>query len=162
MKTYKNLFFTVLIAAFVTSNAQNVQKINPTSDGTAAFQNLKKVQVAPLKTFKLPYSIQVFSTGELDQDNKTHVTGRTIKGSVSNLSGMGGGASTASYAKLKITITQPESGDTGTAITDENGNFSVTVIKDSLHIISVNGADYGQVRVKTKHDTVKNSINNVR
>jgi len=156
MNPVKTLLFIILIASLSAVFGQVKQ-----NEG-AVISNMKKVSVAPLNTFKLPYSVEIFSTGELDQDNKTNVTGKIIRGSVSGIKGMGGAASTASYARLKITITQPESGDSGSTMTDENGNFTVTVIKDSLHIISVNGVEYGQVRVKTKHDTVKNSVGNIR
>ena len=76
--------------------------------------------------------------------------------------GAGGGAAAASYAKVKITISQPETGDEASTFTDENGNFSLTMNHDTLHTIFVNGTEYGQIKLKTKHDTVKNLINNVR
>jgi len=59
--------------------------------------------------------------------------------SVGNLAGgAGGGAAAASYAK-----------------TGKPGG-------ENIYSIFINGVEYALVKVKTKHDTVKNSINNVR
>jgi hypothetical protein len=66
-------------------------------------------------------------------------------------------------SNVKITVRQAETGDEASAVTDENGNFSVTLSRDTLHTIYVNEVEYGKVKLmKSKHDTVKNSINNVR
>lgn len=130
--------------------------------------NSVKTKVEADRSFREPYQVEIFSSGERGQGNVTVVNGLTVKGSViaasvSSLSGGGGGgAASASYAKLQVTISQAESGDKATTYTDANGNFTVTLSRDTLHTIFVNGVEYGKVKLKTKHDTVKNSINNVR
>lgn len=141
--------------------------------------NTVRSKIAAINSFKLPYSVEIFTGNERDQKNRTVVNGLTVKGvivssavsSVSNLAGgAGGGAAAASYAatgkmssgKVKITISQPETGDEASTIADENGNFSVTLAHDTLHTIYVNGVEYGQIKLKTKHDTAKNSVSNIR
>jgi hypothetical protein len=131
--------------------------------------NRVKTRIESVSTYKQPYLVEVFSSGERDPRNKAIVNSLTVSGSIVS---SGGGAATASYAstgmvvsnaKVKITISQPETGDEASTFTDEKGNFSLTLSRDTLHTIYVNGVEYGQVKlIKTKHDTVKNSINNVR
>jgi len=122
-----------------------------------------KTKIEAVSTFKQPYLVEVFSSGERDPRNKAIVNSLTVSGSVVS---SGGGAASASYAstgrvvsnaKVKITVSQ------ASTFTDEKGNFSLTLSRDTLHTIFVNGVEYGQVKLmNTKHDTAKNSINNVR
>lgn len=131
--------------------------------------NRVKTKIESISTFRQPYMVEVFSSGERDSRNKAIVNSLTVSGSIVS---SGGGAAAASYAstgmsvsnsKVKITISQAETGDEASTFTDEKGNFSLTLSHDTLHTIYVNGAEYGQIKLmKTKHDTVKNSINNVR
>lgn len=131
--------------------------------------NPVKTKIESVSTFKQPYLVEIFSSGERDPRNKAIVNSLTVSGSIVS---SGGGAAAASYAstgmvvsnsKVKITISQAETGDEASTFTDEKGNFSLTLSRDTLHTIYVNGVEYGQVKLmKTKHDTVKNSINNVR
>ncbi|HPR85652.1 MAG TPA: carboxypeptidase-like regulatory domain-containing protein [Prolixibacteraceae bacterium] len=141
--------------------------------------NSAKVRIPASPAFKLPYSLEILTSGEKDAQRREVVNGLTVKGSivsaavssVSSLAGgAGGGAAAASYAatgrmavqNITITIIQRETGDEATTVTDANGNFSLTLKHDTLHTILINGTEYGQLKLKTKHDTVKNSINNVR
>ena len=128
-----------------------------------------KTKIEAVSTFKQPYLVEVFSSGERDPRNKAIVNSLTVSGSIVS---SGGGAAAASYAstgmvvstaRVKITISQAETGDEASTFTDEKGNFSLTLSHDTLHTIYVNGVEYGQVKLmNTKHDTAKNSINNVR
>lgn len=175
MKTAK-IVMLILLAGFVSiSFGQENQRVLSTDP-----DNPVRSKIAALNTFKLPYSVEVFSGSHRDQKNRTVVNGLQVKGaiipatvsSVGNLAGgAGGGAAAASYAatgrtsntKVKITISQAETGDEASTFADENGNFTLTLSHDTLHTIFVNGVEYGQVKLmKTKHDTVKNSINNIR
>jgi hypothetical protein len=138
--------------------------------------NKSKAKIEASQTFAEPLQIEVFSNGERDARNNVVVEGLTVSGTVKPKSGSlsggaGGGAAAASYAatgrmaasNVKITVRQAETGDEASAVTDENGNFSVTLSRDTLHTIYVNEVEYGKVKLmKSKHDTVKNSINNVR
>jgi len=141
--------------------------------------NPVKSKIAAGNAFKLPYTVEVFTSNERDQKNREVVNGLTVNGaiisavvsSVGNLSGgAGGGAAAASYAatgrasnaNIKVTISQSESGDEASVLTDEKGNFSLTLSHDTVHTIYVNGVEYGQIKLKTKHDTVKNSVGNIR
>jgi len=174
MKTTKILL--ILLFIFSVSNSFGQEKKSSFSNN----DNPVRSKVAAINAFKLPYSVEIFSGTERDQKNRAVVNGLTVKGaivsaavsSVGNMAGgAGGGAAAASYAatgktmsnaSVKVTISQTETGDKASAVTDENGNFSITLAHDTLHTIYVNGVEYGQVKLKTKHDTVKNSINNVR
>lgn len=137
--------------------------------------NKSKTKLEADKTFAEPLQLEVFSNGQRDARNIVVVEGLTVSGTViqktGTMSGGGGGAASASYAatgkmakpNVKIIVRQEETGDEASAIADENGNFSLTLSHDTLHTIYVNGVEYGRVKLmKTKHDTVKNSINNVR
>lgn len=168
MKAIKVLLFLFFVGSVTIVCGQENQR---TVSKDALEANLVRSKILPVNTFKLPYSVEVFSGNERDPKNRPVVNGLNVKGSivsaavssVGNMAvGAGGGAAAASYARMKITISQPESGDEASTLTDENGNFSVTLAHDTLHTIYINGVEYGQVKLKTKHDTVKNSINNVR
>lgn len=146
----------------------------------ATAENSVKVKLAASPAYKLPYHLEILTSGEKDTQRREVVNGLTVKGaivsaavsSVSALAGgAGSGAASASYAAtgrvapngIKITILQKETGDEESTTTDANGNFSLTLKHDTLHTIYVNGTEYGQVKLmKNKHDTAKNSINNVR
>jgi hypothetical protein len=173
MKTRKILLFLFIIGSVSIAFAQEKQSSLSNNDNTV------RSKITAVNTFKLPYSVEIFSGNEHDPKNRAVVNGLTVKGtivsaavsSVGNLAGgAGGGAAAASYAatgrtskdKVKITISQPETGDEASAITDENGKFSITLAHDTLHTIYVNGVEYGQIKLKTKHDTVKNSVGNIR
>jgi hypothetical protein len=150
------------------------------SIATANADNSVKVKLSASPAYKLPYHLEILTSGEKDTQRREVVNGLTVKGSivsaavssVGNLAGgAGGGAAAASYAAagrvanngIKVTILQKETGDEESTTTDANGNFSLTLKHDTLHTIYVNGTEYGQIKLmKTKHDTAKNSINNVR
>ena len=166
----------LLFGSFSIANAQEKQQ---TVSKESIADNTVRTKIAAATAFKLPYSVEIFSGNERDQKNRAVVNGLTVKGaiitasvsSVGNLAGgAGGGAAAESYAatgrsatgKIEITISQPESGDKATTFADENGNFSLTLKHDTLHTIYVNGVEYGQVKLKTKHDTAKNSVGNIR
>jgi hypothetical protein len=83
--------------------------------------------------------------------------------SVSGLAGgAGGGAAAASYAATGRSVNPSGLGDTGKKplTTQEPSLKSET--GETFYSIYINGVEYDMVRVKTKHDTVKNSINNIR
>lgn len=166
-------FFLIVFGCIFTSVAQpNQEKL--------AEENVNpvKTKIQAKTTFKEPLVVELFSTSEKDAGNRPVVNGLTVKGNVSLLpnsekklaGGAGSGAASASYAatgrmaggNIKVTIVQRETGDEATTVTDASGNFSVTLKHDTLHTILINGAEYGQVKLKTKHDTAKNAIGNVR
>ena len=173
MKITKILLFLLFISFFSIAIGQEKQS------SLSSDENNVRSKIVAVNNFKLPYAVEIFSGTERDPKNRAVVNGLTVKGvvvsaavsSVGNLSGgAGGGAAAASYAatgrtsngKVKITISQIETGDEATTMTDENGKFSVTLAHDTLHTIYVNGIEYGQIKLKTKHDTVKNSVGNIR
>ena len=160
---------------FSTASGQEKRQIDSAAESV---NNPVKTKIAANGSFKQPITIEIFSSKEKDNQNRAIVNGLTVKGvivssavpSVGNLAGAGGGAAAASYAatgraangNIKITISQPETGDEASTFADEKGNFSVTLKHDTLHTIYVNGVEYGQIKLKTKHDTAKNSVSNIR
>lgn len=137
--------------------------------------NTISTKIAALGSFKLPYAVEVFAANERDDRSRVIVRGWDVKGKIVSSSSSGsssvGGAASASYAAtgrsslagIQVSIVQAETGDKASTVTDQYGNFSLTLSHDTLHTIYVNGVEYGHVKLmKTKHDTVKNSINNVR
>lgn len=173
MKNTYILFFLIFFGSFSTLVAQTTQA--KLSDENS---NPVKVKIQAKQTFKEPLAVEIFSTNEKDAGNRAIVNGLTIKGNISVLAspgkklagGAGGGAAAASYAatgrmaveKILVTIIQRETGDEASTYTDANGNFSLTLKHDTLHTIIINGTEYGQVKLKTKHDTAKNAIGNIR
>ena len=173
MKTTTILLLLLYIGSFSIAIGQEKQS------SLSNNENKVRSKIAAVNNFKLPYAVEIFSGNERDPNNRAVVNGLTVKGvivtaavsSVGNLAGgAGGGAAAASYAatgraasgNIKITISQRETGDEASTFTDENGNFSVTLAHDTLHTIYVNGIEYGQIKLKTKHDTAKNSVGNIR
>jgi len=176
MKTVKLFILSIAFFPFSTTFGQEKLQINSADE---VVNNPVKTKIAAVGSFKQPMTIEIFSSKEKDNQNRAVVNGLTVKGviispavsSVGNLAGgAGGGAAAASYAatgraasgNIKITISQRETGDEASTFTDEKGNFSVTLKHDTLHTIYVNGVEYGQVKLKTKHDTAKNSVGNIR
>lgn len=175
MNNLKLAFLATSFFLVSTVIGQEKRQLNTSDEATI---NPVKSKIVAVSTFKQPVTVEIFSGREKDSQNRTVVNGLTVKGSiisaavssVGNLAGAGGGAAAASYAAtgrsapkpVKITISQPETGDEASTFTDESGNFSLTLKHDTLHTIYINGVEYGQVKLKTKHDTAKNSINNVR
>jgi len=176
MNTTKLFILSVIFFAVSTAFGQEKRQFNATNDELV---NPVKSKIAAVDSFKQPLTVEIFSSKEKDNQNRAVVNGLTVKGvivsaavsSVGNLAGgAGGGAAAASYAatgrsangKIKITISQPETSDEATTFTDESGNFSVTLKHDTVHTIYVNGVEYGQVKLKTRHDTAKNSVGNIR
>lgn len=173
MKNTLTAFSLIIFGCVFISAAQ------PTQEKLAKENiNSVKTKIQAKTSFKEPLVVEIFSTNEKDAGNRTVVSGLTVKGNVSALStsekklagGPGGGAASASYAatgrmaggNITITIVQRETGDEATTITDASGNFTLTLKHDTLHTILINGTEYGQVKLKTKHDTAKNAIGNVR
>lgn len=176
MNIIKLSILAVIFFAVSTAIGQEKRQLNTANDEV---NNPVKSKIAAVVSFKQPLIVEIFSSKEKDNQNRAVVNGLTVKGvivsaavsSVGNLAGgAGGGAAAASYAatgrsangNIKITISQPETGDEASTFADENGNFSVTLKRDTLHTIYVNGVEYGKVKLKTKHDTAKNSVGNIR
>ncbi len=162
MKMIKLIILLAITSISVTIYAQN--KI-----GSDSAENPVRARLLPSTAFKLPYSIEINSSGDTDERSRVIVRGWDVKGKISSTSAVGGAAA-ASYAatgrianeKIKITISQPETGDNASTFADEDGNFSLRLKHDTLHTIFINGQEYGKVKLKGKHDTVKNSVGNVR
>lgn len=176
MRTQNNisiLFFLIVFGIALGSIAQSTT-VKSSEEGV----NPVKVKIQAKQNFKEPLAVEIFSTNEKDAGNRAIVNGLTVKGNISALAtsekklagGAGGGAASASYAatgrmaveKILVTIVQRETGDEASTYTDANGNFSLTLKHDTLHTIIINGTEYGQVKLKTKHDTAKNAIGNIR
>ena len=86
-----------------------------------------------------------------------------VVSSVSSLAGgAGGGAASASYAATGRTV--PMSGKPAVNANTPNNSeaLKASSADENVYSIYINGVEYAMVKGKTKHDTVKNSINNVR
>lgn len=145
MNRIKTALFAMALFTFSTVMGQEKRQINASDDLAS---NTVKSKIVAVSTFKQPVTVEIFSAKEKDNQNRTVVNGLTVKGSVisatvssvGNLAGGGSGAAAASYAAtgrsapgpIKITISQPETGDEATTFADESGNFSVTLKHDTL------------------------------
>ena len=153
------------------SAQDNQRKMDRTGLSESMNENPVISKIEAVNTFKLPLTVQVLSGSERDESKRVIVRGWNIKGkvvssavsSVGNLGGgAGGGAAAASYAATGRIIFVSDDGKQTSGTIDQNGNFSAMVQHDGVYTIFLNSAEYGQVIVKTKHDTAKNSIGNIR
>jgi len=76
--------------------------------------------------------------------------------------GAGGGAAAASYAATGRSAHPSVMGDKGNQPPINQEPSMKSESGETYYSIYINGVEYDMVRVKTRHDTVKNSINNVR
>jgi hypothetical protein len=81
--------------------------------------------------------IFLLTNGEFTED-KTPITSRIITGNVSGL-----------QKPAEIKISQAETNDVGTALTDAYGNFAIRVNGDTAHKIYINGVEYGKIKVQS-------------
>lgn len=82
--------------------------------------------------------------------------------SVSGLAGgSGGGAAAASYAATGR-IANPPVIDNNKELVSNQENSLKSSAGETIYTIYLNGVEYAMVKGKTRHDTVKNSVNNIR
>jgi hypothetical protein len=87
----------------------------------------------------------------------------SVISSVSSLSGSaGGGAAAASYAATGRSVSMPGKPGINAKMPDNPESLKAPVSEENVYSIYINGVEYAMVKSKTRHDTVKNSINNVR
>ncbi|QBZ98110.1 hypothetical protein [Flavobacterium sangjuense] len=84
--------------------------------------------------------------------------------SVGNLAGAGGGAAAASYAKTQSKVYKIQDADADTAIELADGEYELSfiVLKGRLKTQVRIGFSVEKGILKTKHDTAKNSVGNIR
>jgi hypothetical protein len=86
-----------------------------------------------------------------------------VVSSGSSLSGSaGGGAAAAAYAATGRSVPMPGKPGINANISDNPETLKAPVSEENVYSIYINGVEYAMVKSKTRHDTVKNSINNVR
>ncbi len=126
-----------------TGQPQNQSIINTSKSNTkdrVANENNVLMQVfytgsnAELKNMKL----SIKGNGEKLPDGTPIVSGKVVTG---KLAGNGAEAT-------NIVISQPETGDMGSATTDKEGNFSITLGHDTVHRIFINNVAYGKIKIK--------------
>ncbi|NEW78569.1 MAG: carboxypeptidase regulatory-like domain-containing protein [Gelidibacter sp.] len=81
--------------------------------------------------------ITIKYSGEKTNEGTPIVVGNFVTGTISNMP-----------KGTKIKILQSYSGDEGSAITDEKGNFSIILNHDTLHTIYVNDEEYGSIKIE--------------
>ncbi|MEY2868922.1 MAG: hypothetical protein RIR01_1387 [Bacteroidota bacterium] len=91
--------------------------------------------------------------------------------SVGNLSGAGGGAAAASYAKSSMKVFKIQDEDSDTVMELQDGEFELSFVITQKATSGLKDTLKTQVRIgftvengilKTKHDTAKNSVANIR
>jgi hypothetical protein len=86
-----------------------------------------------------------------------------VVSSVSSLAGgAGGGAAAASYAATGRSVSMSGKPGVNAGTPDNPETLKVPVSEENIYSIYINGVEYALVKSKPRHDTVKNSINNVR
>lgn len=85
-------------------------------------------------------SVTVKGSGKTTADGVPIVEDKTVSGTIQMMKGL-------SNAGVSVTIEQKESGDNASAITDEKGMFLMKLAADTIHVVSVNGAEYGKIKI---------------
>ena len=150
----KKLIFLLALGCFIQLSGQERNAVKT--------DRAKTVNVQPSASYKKPYRLALFSAERKSGETAVVLAAKTVQGAVSTLSGISGGASAAAYARVKVTFVQAGGNGEVSAMTDGGGNFMLTLQNEGEYNVIVDGAEYGKVVLKAKHDTVKNSINNVR
>ena len=88
------------------------------------------------------FTVTVDGNGTKLNDGTPIVSSKTVKGKIAPRQP---GAASASYARIRIT--QPETGDNGTATTDEYGNFEIKLAHDTLHHVYINDEEFGKIKI---------------
>jgi hypothetical protein len=137
------------------SEPQNQSIVNTTKSNTkdrAVVLNNELMQVTYtgqdpiLKNTKL----SILGSGKTLSNGTPIVAGReVITGSVIISSG-------SSRITNTITIKQPETGDEGSAIIDNEGNFTVNLGSDTLHRIYINGKEFGKIKIESEGGSPQN------
>ena len=91
-------------------------------------------------------SIFIKGNGATTANGMPIVEGKTVSGNIKMMKGL-------SNVGVSVTIEQKESGDKASAITDEKGMFLMKLAADTTHVVSVNGAEYGKIKIVSKRDT---------
>lgn len=84
--------------------------------------------------------VSVMGSGQTDAKGTPIIEGKTVSGSLFS-------DNSSKHAFVEVSITQAESGDIGSVITDEKGNFSVELNHDTLHTIALNGVEFGEIKL---------------
>lgn len=126
---------------------RNKTKSNSTNERTAGDirkgWNGKIVDMVVPKTGENTANIEnitVKGSGDFTQNGLPIVYGRTVTGNIKAANGM-------SNANIAIKIEQKESNDVANAITDSEGNFTMKLAGDTVHIISINNVEYGKIKI---------------
>lgn len=93
-------------------------------------------------------NIKIIASGINTSDGIPIVNGRTVLGILQMKDGN-------SNAGVTVTISQTYSNDKATSTTDANGIFVLNLAMDTTHIISVNNADYGTVKLVSTDNNPK-------
>ncbi|MDO9275821.1 MAG: hypothetical protein Q7T92_09765 [Lutibacter sp.] len=115
--------------------------------------NIKDMLVP--KSFNITNSnvttMMIKGMGETTAEGAPIVVGNTLSGNIKMVKGV-------SNAGILIEMIQKENGDYVAGYTDKNGDFLLGRVSDSLHTASINGVEYGAIKIigNTKDNTETN------
>ncbi|MDP3313768.1 hypothetical protein [Lutibacter sp.] len=97
-------------------------------------------------------TMMIKGMGETTAEGTPIVVGNTLSGNIKMVKGV-------SNAGILIEMTQKENGDYVAGYTDKNGDFLLGPASDSLHTASINGVEYGAIKIigNTKDNTETNA-----
>ena len=99
-------------------------------------------------------NVTIMGNGETTANGVPIVSGKKVFGIVKMQKGI-------SNKGISVKIEQKESGDSASSVTDEYGNFDITLVTDTIHIVSVNGVEYGKIKIITKEPNQKDTISDI-
>ena len=142
--------FTILASLLITVSVFGQNAAINTSRSNIKHPNIKVENGSNEKDMQIPkianglnsqvVSITVKGNGATTANGIPIVEGRMVSGNIKMMKGL-------SNAGVSILIEQKESGDKASAVTDEKGNFLMVLTIDTAHVVSVNGAEYGKIKI---------------
>jgi hypothetical protein len=97
--------------------------------------------------------LSILGSGKTLSNGTPIVAGREVKGIITGSVIISSGSSRITNT---ITIKQPETGDEGSAIIDNEGNFTVNLGSDTLHRIYINGKEFGKIKIESEGGSPQN------
>lgn len=141
-----NCSFTVIIPSGSKSNGGKLTKAdagkevipNSQADNTINSFTANVPKTAAVNINKT-LTITVASTGKTTEKGEPIIDGNMVVGTITN--------ENKPVAKAIIKILQASTGDEGSATTDDNGNFIISLEHDTVHVIFINEREYGNIKI---------------
>ncbi|WP_017260123.1 hypothetical protein [Pedobacter arcticus] len=141
----------------VTGNNPGSEPQNQSVVSTTRSNTKDRVAVENMEMMSLTYTgldpvlkqtqLSVLGSGKTLANGTPIVAGRVVKGKIT-------GSVIINNGNLRvintISIKQPESGDEGSSILDNDGNFTINLGSDTLHSVYINDKEFGKIKIESQ------------